>query len=275
MQSAGIHPTAVVAPGAVIGEGTTIGPYCVIGPHVVLGKGNRLLSHTVIEGHTAIADQNTFYQFSSVGAHPQDLKYRGEPSELRIGSHNTVREGVTLQPGTEGGGMLTSIGDHNLFMANSHVGHDSTVGSRCVFANCATIAGHVIVEDSVILGGLVGVHQFARIGNLSMLGAGAMVSQDIPPFCIAQGDHAELIGLNKIGLTRAGFGEDAVSELTQAFKALLLAPKGSGTLRDRLASLREASGNEARHALANQFLDFFIDSGAPGEYVGPSKLATL
>lgn len=219
-QESGIHPTAIVSPSAVIGEGTTIGPYSIIGPHVVIGKKNRVASHVVIEGHTTLGDDNTVFQFASVGAAPQDLKYKGEPSELRIGNGNIVREYVTLQPGTEGGGMLTKIGNANLFMANTHVGHDSSVGDKCVVANGAALAGHVTLGNGVIVGGLSGIHQFSRIGDIAMIGAGSMVSQDIPPFCMAQGDRASIHGLNRIGLDRNGCSKEDFALLRELYGIL-------------------------------------------------------
>ena len=218
MSSQSIHPTAIVSSSAKLGEGTTVGAFSIIGPDVVIGANNVVRSHVVIEGRTRIGDENIFYQFSSIGAAPQDLKYHGEPSELHIGSHNIIRECVTLQPGTEGGIMRTSIGDHNLFMANTHVGHDSIVGSRCVIANGAALAGHVTLGSGVIVGGLSGIHQFVRLGDVSMIGAGAMVAQDIPPYCMAQGDRATIQGLNRIGLERNGGTREDLATLREIYR---------------------------------------------------------
>lgn len=253
-----IHPTAIVAPSASLGEGTTVGPYSIIGPHVVLGKNNRVGPHVVIEGRTFIGDENTFYQFSSVGAAPQDLKYRGEPSELRIGNRNIIRENVTLQPGTAGGGMLTSIGDQNLFMANTHVGHDSHVGSRCVIANGAALAGHVTVYDGVIIGGLSGIHQFVKLGSVAMIGAGAMVAQDIPPYCMAQGDRASIQGLNRVGLERNGGSREDLSVLREVYR-LIFTPSGteakSKVFKDRVAQARELVGANERGLAFVSFIE--------------------
>jgi UDP-N-acetylglucosamine acyltransferase len=221
-----IHPTAIVAPEAIIGEGTTVGPYSIIGPHVKLGRNNVVGPHVVVEGHTTIGDGNTIFQFASVGAAPQDLKYRGEASELKIGDRNIIRECVTLQPGTQGGGMLTSIGSQNLFMANTHVGHDSHVGNRCVIANGAALAGHVTVADGVIIGGLSGIHQFVRLGSVCMIGAGAMVAQDIPPYCMAQGDRATVQGLNRVGLERNGGTRDDLGVLREVYR-IVFNPQGT------------------------------------------------
>jgi UDP-N-acetylglucosamine acyltransferase len=237
-RSARIHPTAIVADGAVIGEGTTVGAYSIIGPHVRLGLNNVVGPHVVLEGRTTLGDGNTIYQFASVGAAPQDLKYKGEPSELKIGHKNIIRECVTLQPGTQGGGMLTSIGDQNLFMANTHVGHDSHVGSRCVVANGAALAGHVTVADGVIIGGLSGIHQFVRLGAVCMIGAGAMVAQDIPPYCMAQGDRATVQGLNRVGLERNGGSRDDLAILREVYR-VLFTPQGTEAqdkvFKDRVA----------------------------------------
>ncbi len=251
-----IHPTAIIDPSASIGPGTSVGPYSIIGPHVVLGENNKIGPHVVIEGRTYIGDGNTVYQFASIGAAPQDLKYRGEPSELRIGSGNIVRENVTLQPGTAGGGMLTSIGDHNLFMANTHVGHDSHVGSRCVIANGAALAGHVTVEDGVIIGGLSGIHQFVKLGRVAMIGAGAMVAQDIPPYCMAQGDRASIQGLNRVGLERNGGTREDLGVLREVYR-LIFTPSGpeakAKVFKDRVAQARDLVGTNERGL---QFVSF-------------------
>jgi len=253
-----IHPTAIIDPSASIGEGTTIGPYSIIGPHVVLGKGNRVGPHVVIEGRTFIGNENTIYQFASVGAAPQDLKFQGEPSELRIGDRNIIRECVTLQPGTLGGGMLTSIGNQNLFMANTHVGHDSHVGNRCVIANGAALAGHVTVQDGVIIGGLSGIHQFVKLGSVAMIGAGAMVAQDIPPYCMAQGDRASIQGLNRVGLERNGGSRDDLSVLREVYR-LIFTPSGSEAkskvFKDRVAQARELVGSNERGVAFVSFIE--------------------
>ncbi len=253
-----IHPTAIVDPLASIGAGTTIGPYSIVGPNVILGKNNRIGAHVILEGRTFIGDENTIYQFASVGAAPQDLKYQGEPSELRIGSRNIVREYVTLQPGTLGGGMVTSIGDQNLFMANTHVGHDSHVGNRCVIANGAALAGHVTVDDGVIIGGLSGIHQFVKLGKVAMIGAGAMVAQDIPPYCMAQGDRASIQGLNRVGLERNGGSREDLSVLREVYR-LIFTPSGSEAkskvFKDRVAQARGVVGDNERGLAFVMFIE--------------------
>lgn len=235
-----IHPTSIVSSNAVIGAGTIVGPYCVVGAEVVLGARCRLHSHVVIDGRTTCGDENEFFPFSSIGLRPQDLKYRGEESTLRLGSRNVVREYVTLQPGTAGGGMTTEVGDSNLFMANSHLGHDGKVGNNNIVANSCALAGHVTLGSHVVLGGLSGVHQFVRIGDYAMLGAGSMVELDIPPYAIGRGDRAKLQGINSIGLKRHGFTAQEVSEVKRAFRELFFAQKG-GSFESRLALMLSRS----------------------------------
>lgn len=215
-----IHPTAVVAPGAELAADVEVGPYTVIGAHVRIGRGTRVGAHTVIEGRTTIGERNHIFQFAALGAIPQDLKYHGEATELRIGDDNQIREFATLHVGTEGGGGTTSVGHHNLFMNFSHVAHDCHVGNRAILANGATLAGHVIVDDFVIVGGLAAVHQFVRLGESSMLAGGAMVVQDVPPFCVVQGDRAGLVGLNVEGMRRRRIAEDEVRALRAAYRTL-------------------------------------------------------
>jgi UDP-N-acetylglucosamine acyltransferase len=213
-----IHPTAIVHSAARIDEGVSIGPYAVIGEHVSIAAGTTVGPHSVIEGWTEIGRDNRIFQFASVGADPQDLKFHGEQSYLRIGDRNTVREFVTLHRGTEDGGGETVIGDDNLFMAYSHVAHDCRVGNRVILANAATLAGHVVVDDHAILGGLSGVHQFTRIGSHAMISGGSVVVQDIVPFIIAQGDRAKPAGLNLVGLKRRGFSDSTLHDLKTAYK---------------------------------------------------------
>ena len=215
-----IHAAAIVAPGAELDEGVTIGPYATVGPHVRIGRDTMIGPHAVIEGHTTIGARNRILQFASVGAPPQDLKYRGEPSRLEIGDDNIIREFTSVSPGTEGGGMVTRIGTGNLLMVNSHVAHDCLVGNGAILANSASLGGHVIVEDFVIVGGLAGVHQFVRLGQSAILGAGTMASMDVPPFCNATGDRARLRGLNVVGLRRRGFSSERIRALKSAYRIL-------------------------------------------------------
>ncbi len=215
-----IHPSAVIAPGAELDHGVRVGPYAVIGPQVRIGRDSSIGSHSVIEGRTTIGCENQIFQFASVGAIPQDKKYQGEDSRLTIGDRNTIREFATLNTGTTGGGLVTRIGNDNLFMVYSHVGHDCQIGNNVILANCATLAGHVLLEDYVGVGGLAAIHQFSRVGESAYLGGGAMVSLDVPPYCVAQGDRARLFGLNLIGLKRRGFGEEQLNALKKTYRTL-------------------------------------------------------
>lgn len=236
-----IHETAIVHPGARIDEGVEIGPYAVVGEHVSIASGTRVGPHAVIEGWTEIGRDNRIFQFASVGADPQDLKFHGEQSTLRLGDRNTVREFVTLHRGTEDGGGETVIGDDNLFMAYSHVAHDCRVGNRVILANGATLAGHVAVDDQAILGGLSAVHQFTHIGCHVMISGGAMVAQDIPPYTIAQGDRAKTVGLNLVGLKRRGFSAEAVRGIKQAYKLVFRSGLRIEEALEQIASEVEAS----------------------------------
>lgn len=215
-----IHPTAIIHPGAQLADNVSIGPYSVIGEHVKIASGTRIAAHVVIEGWTEIGRDNQIYQFSSIGANPQDLKYAGQETYLKIGDRNRIREFTTLNRGTAEGGGVTSIGNDNLFMAYSHVAHDCIVHDHAILANGATLAGHVEVESAAILGGLSAVHQFCRIGCHTMISGGAMVTQDVPPYTVAQGDRAKTMGLNLIGLKRRGFSEDAIRGIKKAYRLI-------------------------------------------------------
>ena len=215
-----IHPTAIVHDGAVIDASADIGPYCIIGPNVKIGAGTRLIAHVVVDNHTTIGEHNTIFPYASVGGQPQDLKFGGEEARLVIGDHNTIREGATLNIGTAGGDMQTTLGNHCLMMAYSHLAHDCQVGNYVVLANSVALAGHVTVHDHVIIGGLAAVHQFCRIGRNAFIAGGTMVAQDVPPFCIAQGDRAQLAGLNIVGLKRGGWDRERIGALRDGFKSL-------------------------------------------------------
>src|SRR5512145_3055366 len=213
-----VHPTAIVAPRAELDSEVEVGPYSVIGAGVRIGKGTKIYSHAAIQGRTTLGESNVVFPFATVGSVPQDLKYKGEPSELTIGSRNTIREYVSLNPGTTGGGMVTRVGDQNLLMMHCHIAHDCILGDRNVIANGATLGGHVTIEDFVIVGGLVGIHQFVRIGTGAILGAGSMVSKDVPPYCNATGDRARLRGLNLEGLKRRGVARPVVDAIRRAYR---------------------------------------------------------
>lgn len=215
-----IHPTAIVAAGAQLDSTVTVGPYAVIGEHVSIGAGTTVGPHAVIEGRTEIGMENQIFQFASVGAIPQDLKFHGEETTLKIGDRNKVREFVTIHLGTEDGGGVTSIGNDNLFMAYSHVAHDCIVNNHVILANAATLAGHVEVDDFAILGGLSAVHQFTRIGCHVMASGGSMIAQDVAPFSIVQGDRATTVGINLTGLKRRGYTAEALSNIKQMYKVV-------------------------------------------------------
>jgi len=200
-----------------------VGPYSIIGPQVKIGKGTKIRSHVVVEGRTKIGEGNVIFSFATVGTVPQDMKYKGEASELIIGNYNTIREHASLNPGTQGGGMVTQVGDYNLLMMYCHIAHDCSLGNRNIIANGATLGGHVVVEDFVIVGGLVGIHQFVRIGSGAILGAGSMVSKDVPPFCNATGDRARLRGLNVEGMKRRGFDKGKIATLKKAYRMIFQA----------------------------------------------------
>ena len=231
-----VHPTAIVDARAEIDGDVQIGPYCVIGAGVRIGKGCRVHSHAVISGRTTLGEGNVVFPFASIGAMPQDLKYKGEPSELLIGNHNTIREYVSLNPGTTGGGMVTRVGDQNLLMMQCHIAHDCLLGDRNVVANGATLGGHVVIEDFVIVGGLVGIHQFVRIGTGAIVGAGSMVSKDVPPYCNATGDRAKLHGLNLEGLKRRGFDKTVIALLRKAYRIVF---QSALRTEDALKKIRE------------------------------------
>ncbi|MDX2073922.1 MAG: acyl-ACP--UDP-N-acetylglucosamine O-acyltransferase [Alphaproteobacteria bacterium] len=236
-----LHPTAIIAPTASIGKDVEIGPYCVIGAHVAIGAGTKLHSHVVIDGHTQIGERNQIFPFASLGSAPQDLKYKGEPSELIIGDDNVIREQVTMNPGTEGGGMKTVVGSHCLFMMAAHVAHDCVVGNHVILANNATLAGHVHVGDHVVIGGLAAVHQFVRIGAHAMIGGLSGVEHDVIPYGSVMGERANLAGLNLVGMKRRGFDRDAINALRAVYKQMF--EDEAGTLAERLAEVGKTYGS--------------------------------
>jgi len=214
-----IHPTAIVDKKAKLADDVEVGPYAIIGPNVELGKGTVVGPRVNIEGYTIIGEGNRVFTGAIIGSPPQDLKYKGQKSFLKIGNNNTIREYSTMNPGTEEG-TATRIGDGNLFMAYSHVAHDCKIGNSCVIANIGTLAGHVTLEDRVVLGGLAAIHQFTRVGKMSIIGGCSKVVQDIPPFSTCDGNPARVYGLNLIGVRRAGMPQKAQAELKKAFKIL-------------------------------------------------------
>jgi UDP-N-acetylglucosamine acyltransferase len=234
-----IHPTAIVAPGARLAEDVVVGPYCIIGEDVALGPRVALGAHIVVAGRTTIGEGTRLFPFASIGLEPQDLKYQGEKSKLVIGRNNTIREYVTMNPGTAGGGMVTQVGDGCLFMVGAHVAHDCQIGDHVVMANNATLAGHVVVGDYAILGGLCAIHQYVRIGRHAMIGGMSGVERDVIPYGQVMGDRARLYGLNIIGMQRRGFSREDIQGLRNAYQFLFAA---DGTLSDRVAEAAERFG---------------------------------
>ncbi|MGB0670240.1 MAG: acyl-ACP--UDP-N-acetylglucosamine O-acyltransferase [Rhodospirillales bacterium] len=237
-----IHPTALIDPAAKIGENVSVGPYSVVGPQVTLGDGVTLMSHVVVDGDTAIGANTRIFPFASIGSMPQDLKYHGEASRLEIGCNNVIREHVTMNPGTEGGGLLTKVGNNCLFMVGAHVAHDCVIGDHAILVNNATLAGHVHVGDWAILGGLSAVHQFVRIGRHAMVGGMSGVENDVIPYGSVMGNRAHLSGLNLVGLKRRNFSRETIHDIRRAYR-LIFAQEG--TLAERLNDVAELmSDNE-------------------------------
>jgi UDP-N-acetylglucosamine acyltransferase len=235
-----IHPSAVVASGAVVPDSCSVGPFCTIGPEVVLGEDCALVSHVVLDGRTRIGSRNTFYPFCSIGVAPQDLKYNGEPTETLLGDSNTIREGVTISRGTVGGGGVTRVGSHCLFMTNVHIGHDSQVGSHCILANAATLAGHVTVEDHVTLGAFCPVHQHCTVGAYSFVGGGTIVTQDVLPFSLTSARREnKAFGINKIGLQRRGFSPERLDLLQKAYRVLIASKLNTAQALEKLRAMKD------------------------------------
>jgi UDP-N-acetylglucosamine acyltransferase len=249
-----VHATAIVHPEARLDPTVEVGPYAVIGARVKLGAGTVVGSHAVLDGDTTVGERNRIFHHASVGAAPQDLKYAGEPTRLVIGDDNQIREFTTLHIGTAGGGGVTRIGSRNLFMAYSHVAHDCVVGNGCVLANSVALAGHVEVADYVILGGLSAVHQFTRIGKHAFIAGGSMVAMDVPPYCTAQGDRAELAGLNTVGLSRHGVTEEQIGRIKDAYRILFRSKLG---LNEAVTRLKAEHGG---HSEIDHLLDFIASS---------------
>lgn len=242
-----IHPTAIIEDGAKIGENVTIGAYTYIGKNVVIGDGNVIDTHTLIDGYTTIGKNNHIFSHATIGSVPQDLKYNGEKSELIIGDNNKIREYTLINPGTEGGGMITKVGSNNLLMGYVHLGHDVIMGDNCILANGATLAGHVELGNYVVIGGLTPVHQFVHIGDFAMVAGASALSQDVPPYCLAQGNHAILRGLNLTGLRRH-IDRGEIDSLKIAYKELF---EQGNPLQDTSKKLATSSESESVKNLAN------------------------
>ena len=244
--SADIHPSALIEEGARIADGVKVGPFSIVGPDVALGAGVELKSHAVVTGQTEIGDETVVFPGSVIGEIPQDLKFKGEKTQLIVGKRNRIREGVTMNTGTEGGGGVTRVGDDNLFMMGTHVGHDVHLGNRVVLANHVALAGHCIIEDDVIIGGLSGIHQFVRIGRGAIVGALTMVTHDVIPHGLVQGPRGTLDGLNLVGLKRRGLSREEIGELRSLFTRLA----GEGPFLDTARALsKEENGDHVREIL--------------------------
>lgn len=255
---ASIHPTAVIEAGAKLGERVSVGPFCMVGPDVELGDEVQLLSHVVVAGRTKIGNGTRIFPFASIGHQPQDLKYHGEPSRLEIGARNTIREHVTINPGTEGGGMLTRIGDECLFMVASHVAHDCRIGNHVIIVNNVLLGGHIEIGDYAVIGGGAAVHQFVRIGQHAMVGGMSGVEADVIPFGMVLGNRAHLAGLNLVGLKRRGFDREDIHQLRAAYR-LLFAQEG--TLQERVADVEKLFPN---NVLMGEVLTFVRQNSSRG-----------
>lgn len=253
-KTAFIHPSAIIEQGAVIGAGAHIGPFCYVGSQVEIGAGTVLKSHVVVNGITRIGYDNEIYQFASIGEVNQDLKYAGEPTRVEIGDRNRIRESVTIHRGTEQGSGLTKVGNDNLLMVNVHIAHDCIVGNFCVLANNATLAGHVEIDDHAIIGGMSAIHQFCIIGAHVMVGGCSGVAQDVPPFIIAQGNHATPFGVNAVGLKRRGFDKDEIQAIRNAYKILYRSEKTLDEAKTEIEALAQ------QQPVVRQYLDFLARS---------------
>ena len=247
--SARIHPSALVEPGATIGAGARVGPFSVVGAEVTLGAGVDVRSHVVVTGWTEVGEGTTIFPFASVGEVPQDLKFAGERTRLVVGARNRIREHVTMNAGTAGGGGVTRVGDDGLFMAGCHVAHDCRIGDRVIVVNQSAIAGHCVLEDDVIVGGLSGIHQWVRVGRGAIIGALSMVTNDVLPHGLVAGPRAELDGLNLVGLKRRGVDRADIQALRAAFLTL---KQGEGTFQDRARRLAE----ETDSAYVREMVEF-------------------
>lgn len=231
-----IHPSAIVESDVQIEEDAHIGPFCILKRGVYIKNGTRLISNVIIEGNTEIGENCVIYPFTTIGLPPQDMKYKGENTGVKIGKNNTIREYITIHRASVSGDGFTTIGDNNFLMAYVHIAHDCKIGNHVIMANVATLAGHVSVEDYAVIGGLVAIHQFTRIGTHAMVGGFSGVGQDIPPYMIASGARAKLFGLNTVGLKRHGFSDNTINELKKAYKILF---REKRTLKDAIKKIQE------------------------------------
>ncbi|MDB5834406.1 MAG: lpxA [Caballeronia sp.] len=253
-KTAVIHPSAIIEEGAVIGARVRIGPYCCIGGDTEIGEGTVLKSHVVVSGRTSIGRDNIIYPFATIGEDNQDLKYAGEATVVEVGDRNRLRESVTIHRGTVQGGGLTKVGNDNLLMVNAHVAHDCVIGDHCILANNATLGGHVTVDEYAIIGGMCAVHQLCAIGAHVMVGGCSGVAQDVPPFIIAQGNHASPNGVNTTGLQRRGFSKEAIQAIRNAYKLLYRSGRTLEEVKPEIAEIAIA------HTEVQPFYDFLARS---------------
>lgn len=258
-----VHEFALVEAGAVIGQGANVGPFSVIGPEVTLGEGVAVKSHAVVTGRTEVGDGTVIFPGAVVGEIPQDLKYKGEKTRLVVGKRNRIREGVTMNAGTAGGEGVTRIGDDCLFMTGSHVAHDAQVGNRVIVANQGAIAGHCVIEDDVIIGGLSGIHQWVRVGRGAIIGAVTMVTNDVIPYGLVQAPRGQLEGLNLVGLKRKGVSREDITALRAGFQTLA---QGEGTFQDRARRL----GDETSSAYVQDIVEFILGA-SDRSYLTPER----
>ncbi|MFH0813544.1 MAG: acyl-ACP--UDP-N-acetylglucosamine O-acyltransferase [Pseudomonadota bacterium] len=249
-----IHKTAVVDSLSELGEGVTVGPYSIIGPNVTIGANTKIDAHVVIKGPTEIGERSIIFPFTSLGDIPQDLKYKGGDTKLVIGNNNVIREYVTINRGTEEGGGVTSIGNHNFFMAYTHIAHDCIINNHVIMANGATMAGHIEIGDYAIIGGLVAIHQFVKIGRNSFIGGCSAVSQDVPPYCLAVGNRARLYGLNITGLRRSKFPPETINNLKKAYRTLF---RSGLTLKEAITQVQQTINDSPE---VNYLVEFIKNS---------------
>lgn len=261
--TAQVHASAVVEDGAKIGARSVVGPFSLIGADVELAEDVEVKSHAVVTGRTQVGAETVIFPGAVIGEIPQDLKFKGEPSRLSVGKRNRIREGVTMNTGTEGGGGLTKVGDDCLFMTGAHVAHDAIVGDRVIVANQGAIAGHCVIEDDVIIGGLSGIHQFVRVGQGAIIGAVTMVTNDVIPYGLVQGPRGQLDGLNLVGLKRRGVAREDITALRAAFQMLA---QGDGAFQDRARRL----GDEAQSAYVRHIVDFVLGA-TDRHYLTPER----
>ena len=261
--TARIHVSAIVEEGATIGANVSIGPFSIIGPEVTLGAGVDVKSHAVVTGRTTVGDETVIFPGAVIGEIPQDLKFKGEETELVVGKRNRIREGVTMNTGTEGGGGITKVGDDCLFMTGAHVAHDAIVGDRVIVANQSAIAGHCVIEDDVIIGGLSGIHQWVRIGRGAIIGAVTMVTNDVIPYGLVQAPRGQLDGLNLVGLKRKGVARQDITALRAAFQMLA---QGEGAFADRVRRL----GEETESAYVKEIVNF-VTGASDRSFLTPER----